>query len=46
MELLGTFYHVSQTILVNSKTEHKNLRPDFNLFKDHFNDFGTDLVSW
>ena len=38
MELLGTFYHVSETILVNSKTDHKNLE----LIKDHFDDFGTE----
>ena len=40
MELLGTFYHVSETILVNSKTDHKNLE----LIKDHFDDFGTESV--
>ena len=44
MELLGTFYRVSQTVLVNSKTEHsQEFQTWFKLIKDHFDDFGTEF---
>ena len=44
MELLRTFDRVSQTILVNSKTEHsQEFKTWFQLVKDHFDDFGTEF---
>lgn len=44
MELLGTFYRVSQTVLVNSKTEHsQEFKNWFQSIKDHFDDFGTEF---